>query len=77
MAYEIIKQLEAKGLSKKLRQLKEGLTERDVRKGQKHKVVEESLMQSRFTTEVLLQKINYFHLNCVRGKWKLAANWFR
>ncbi len=40
MAYELIKRLQAKGLTKILLQLKEGLTERDVTKGQKHKVFE-------------------------------------
>ena len=25
--------------------------------------------------DFLLQKINYIHLNCVRGKWKLAEHW--
>jgi hypothetical protein len=42
IAYEIIKRLEEKKLSKILLQLKEGLTERDVKKGQKHKVFEDS-----------------------------------
>ncbi|MCW3106137.1 MAG: hypothetical protein JWQ09_643 [Segetibacter sp.] len=38
IAYELIKRLQEKGLTKILLQLKEGLTERDVTKGQKHKV---------------------------------------
>ncbi len=37
MTYEIIKRLEQQGLTKILLQLKEGLTERDIVKGQKHK----------------------------------------
>jgi hypothetical protein len=37
MTYEIIKRLGLQGLSKILLQLKEGLTKRDVAKGQKHK----------------------------------------
>ncbi len=41
MAYEIIERLEAKGHSKISIQLKEGLTERDVTKGQKQKVFED------------------------------------
>ena len=73
MAYEIIKRLEAKGLSKILLQLKEGLTERDVAKGQKHKVFEESFdAKLIYHRKFLLQKVNYIHLNCVRGKWKLT-----
>ena len=42
MAYEIVKRLEAANDSKTLLQLKEGLTDRDVKKGQKHKVFEDS-----------------------------------
>ena len=37
IAYELIKRLGLQGLSKILLQLKEGLTERDVAKGQEHK----------------------------------------
>ena len=37
ISYELIKRLGQQGLSKILLQLKEGLTERDVAKGQKHK----------------------------------------
>lgn len=78
MAYEIIKRLEAKGLSKILIQLKEGLTERDVTKGQKHKVFEDSFdAKPIYHRQFLLQKIQYIHLNCVRGKWKLVEHWFR
>jgi putative transposase len=76
MAYEIIKRLESKGLSKTLLRLKEGLTERDVAKGQKHKVFEESFdAKPIYHRKFLLQKIDYIYLNCVRGKWKLAEHW--
>jgi len=76
IAYEIIKRLEQKGLSKILLQLKEGLTERDVKKGQKHKVFEDSFdAKPIYHRQFLLQKINYIHLNCVRGKWKLVEHW--
>lgn len=76
MAYEIIKRLEAKGLSKILIQLKDGLTERDITKGQKHKVFEDSFdAKPIYHRQFLLQKIQYIHLNCVRGKWKLVEHW--
>ncbi len=42
MAYEIIKRLQEKQLSKTLLQLKNGLSEHDVKKGQLHKVFEDS-----------------------------------
>jgi putative transposase len=76
MAYEIIKRLTEHGLHKILLQLKEGLTDRDVKKGQKHKAFEDSFdAKAIYHREFLLQKINYIHLNCVRGKWKLAEHW--
>ena len=57
-------------------QLKEGLTERDVAKGQKHKGFE-ALFDAKpiYNRGFLLQKINYIHLNCLGGKWKLAEHW--
>lgn len=59
MAYELIKRLQEKGLSKILLQLKEGLTERDVAKGQKHKVFEDSFdAKTIYHRNFLLQKIN-------------------
>ena len=42
MAYEIIKRLKEKKQHNILLQLKEGLTERDIKKGQKNKVFEDS-----------------------------------
>ena len=76
IAYEIIKRLTEKELRKILLQLKEGLTERDVKKGQKHKVFEDSFdAKPIYHRNFLIQKINYIHLNCVRGKWKLVEHW--
>ena len=76
MTYEIVKRLEQRGLTKILLQLKEGLTARDVAKGQKHKGFEDSFdAKPIYHRNFLLQKINYIHLNCVRGKWKLAEHW--
>ncbi len=76
MAYDIIKKLELKGISKILIRLKEGLTEKDVAKGQKHKVFEDSFdAKPIYHRKFLLQKINCIHLNCVRGKWNLAEHW--
>ena len=76
MAYELIKRLQEKGLTKILLQLKEGLTEKDVTKGQKHNVFEDSFdAKPVYHRKFLLQKINYIHQNCVRGKWKLVEHW--
>ena len=76
IAYEIIKRLEQKRLTGILLRLKEGLTERDVAKGQKHKVFKDSFdAKPVYHRKFLLQKINYIHLNCVRGVWKLVDHW--
>ena len=76
MAYELIKRLQDKGLSEILLQLKEELTDRDVAKGQKHKVFESSFdAKPIYHRKFLVQKINYIHQNCVRGKWKLVQHW--
>ena len=76
MAYEIVKRLEAANDSKTLLQLKEGLTDRDAKKGQKHKVFEDSFdAKPIYHRNFLLQKINYIHLNPVRGKWRLVEHW--
>jgi hypothetical protein len=76
IAYDLIKRLQEKELCKTILQLKEGLTERDITKGQKHKVFEDSFdAKPIYHRKFLLQKISYIHLNCVRGKWKLAEHW--
>ena len=60
----------------KRRPQQDELTERDVKKGQKHKVFEDSFdAKPIYHRNFLLQKVNYIHLNCIRGKWKLAEHW--
>ncbi len=72
MAYEIIKRLEQQGLTKILLQLKEGLTVRDVDKGKKHKVFEDSFdAKAIYHRNFLLHKIKYIHLNCVLANGNL------
>ena len=68
MPYEIMKRLEQQGLTKILLHLKECSTERDVAKGQKHKAFE-AFFDSMpiYHCKFLLQKIKYFHLNCIRA----------
>ncbi len=76
MAYEIVKRLQQLNLHHILLRLKEGLTDRDVNKGQLHKVFEDSFdAKPIYHRSFLLQKINYIHLNAVRGKWKLVEHW--
>ncbi len=52
------------------------VSEPDVKKGQLHKVFEDSFdAKPVYHREFLLQKINYIHQNCVRGKWNLVEHW--
>jgi hypothetical protein len=57
-----------KQLTGTLIQLKEGLSAKDSKKGQMHKVFEESFdAKPIYNQNFLLQKIQYIHLNIVRG----------
>ena len=59
MAYKIIKRLKEKKQHNILLQLKEGLTERDIKKGQKNKVFEHSFnAKPIYHRDFLIQKIN-------------------
>ncbi len=76
MAYEIIKRLQATDAGKILMQLQEGLTSKQIEKGQNHRVFEESFdAKPVYHRDFLLQKLHYIHLNPVRGKWKLVEHW--
>ena len=57
-------------------QQKEGVSEKQTGKGQRHKVFEESFAAKLGCHRKFAeQKINYTHLNPVRGKWRLVENW--
>ena len=73
MAYELIKRLEYMGMKDLLLLLQESLTERERTKGQKHRVFEESFdAKPIYSQPFLMQKLEYIHLNPVRGKWRLV-----
>ncbi len=76
MAYEIVNRLKQLNENKILQQLADGLSEREKKKGQLHKVFKDSFdAKPIYTRQYLLQKIQYIHLNLVRGKWKLVEDW--
>jgi REP element-mobilizing transposase RayT len=76
MAYALVKRLKEQTLTSIFLQLKEGLTTTAIKKGQQHQVFEASFdAKPIYHRQFLIQKINYIHLNCVRGKWKLASHW--
>ncbi len=89
MAYEIVNRLKQLNENNILQQLEGSLSEREKKKGQEgslserekkkgqlHKVFKDSFdAKPIYTRQFLLQKIQYIHLNPVRGKWKLVNDW--
>jgi REP element-mobilizing transposase RayT len=73
MAYEIIKRLEEKKAIHILDVLHGGVKKREQKKGQIHKVFEESFdAKDCYSEEFIFQKLQYMHLNPVSKKWNLA-----
>ena len=76
MAYEILKRLQETNQTEILQQLADALTPKEKSKGQLHKVFEESFdAKSIDNQKFFLQKLNYTHLNPVRGNYKLVSEW--
>lgn len=76
MAYEIINLLEEKNMNKELDFLHGAVTTREAKKGQIHKVFEQSFdAKGIYTGRFLMQKLNYIHRNPVRGKWSLVSDY--
>jgi len=70
MAYEIIKRLEEKKETKLLDLLHSGVKKREAKKGQIHKVFEESFdAKECYSEEFIFQKLSYIHHNPVSKKW--------
>jgi REP element-mobilizing transposase RayT len=75
MAYEMIKRMEGAGQEDMLQQLMQGLTKREIKKGQKHKVFEGSFdAKPIYSDHFFYQKLNYIHMNPLTGKWKLVED---
>jgi len=73
MAYEVIKRLEEKKASHLLDVLHGGVKKREEKKGQIHKVFEESFdAKECYPEEFIFQKLQYIHLNPVSKKWNLV-----
>lgn len=73
IAYEIIKRLKESNKLELLNQLKNAVSEGERIKGQKHRVFEESFdAKPIYNDSFLTQKLEYIHLNPVRGKWSLV-----
>jgi REP element-mobilizing transposase RayT len=76
IAYEIIKRLQINNQKEILQQLENAVTAKEKSKGQIHKVFEESFdAKSIDNKKFFLQKLNYIHLNPVRGNYNLVNDW--
>lgn len=75
LAYEIIKRLKARNDILTLNLLEKSVTRREKRKGQLHKVFEESFdAKAIYTQGFFNQKLDYIHHNPVSGKWRLSTD---
>ena len=75
MAYEIVNRLESSTNQKILQDLRSNLTQREINKGQKHKVFKDSFdAKPIYSDKFLFQKLDYIHGNPVKGKWTLAKD---
>jgi putative transposase len=75
MAYEIIKRLEEKKDGQLLHLLHSGVKKREAKKGQIHKVFEESFdAKECHSEEFIFQKLSYIHHNPVSKKWNLVTD---
>ena len=73
MAYEIIKRLEKKNENELLDLLHGGVKKREQKKGQIHKVFEESFdAKECYSDKLIFQKLQYIHHNPVSKKWNLV-----
>ena len=76
MAYEIINRLAEKEMNEELDFLHEAVTKREAKKGQIHKVFEESFdAKGIYNEKFFMQKLNYIHRNPVSGKWNLVNDY--
>ena len=76
MAYEIIKRLEANKETGLLEELYESVKKNERKKGQRHKVFEDSFDAKQcYSTEFIVQKLDYIHKNPVSKKWQLVNDY--
>ena len=76
MAYEIVDRLEENKMYEELDFLHGEVTKREAKKGQIHKVFEESFdAKGIYNEKFFMQKLNYIHHNPVSGKWNLVNDY--
>lgn len=75
MAYEMIERLERLMFRDMLDYLASGVSEREKKKGQLHKVFTDSFdAKGIYNEKFFNQKLNYIYLNLVKGKWQLVRD---
>ena len=75
IAYEMIKRLEGAKEEKLLALLRNGVKDREKKKGQVHKVFEDSFDAKQcYNKDFLFEKLNYIHHNPVSKKWSLGSD---
>ena len=73
IAYEIIKRLEEQKNLALLEELYAGVKEKERKKGQRHKVFEDSFdAKECYSNKFVYQKLEYMHKNPVSKKWQLV-----
>lgn len=78
MAYEIIERLKQLNRNDILDRLAGAVSEREIKKGQLHKVFTDSFdAKCIYTDRFFHQKLNYIHHNPVSGKWQLADDFIQ
>lgn len=76
IAYEIIKRLNNANEQDTLTFLSQAVSERERKKGQRHKVFTDSFDAKGINNEKFFnQKLNYIHRNPVSGKWQLVNDY--
>ena len=75
IAYEMIKRLEETKQEELLAVLQSSVTDREQKKGQLHKVFEDSFdAKECYSKEFIFQKLAYIHHNPVSRKWNLVPD---
>jgi REP element-mobilizing transposase RayT len=75
LAYEIIKRLESKKATYLLDLLHDAVSKRENKKGQIHKVFEDSFEAKQcYSRKFINQKLNYIHSNPVSKRWQLVQD---
>jgi len=76
MSYEIVKKLEKGNQQDILRRLADAVKPSEKKKGQLHKVFEDSFdAKWCYSKEFLFQKLDYIHANPIRGRWQLVEKY--